>query len=68
MKDTAAIGTTLSQIGLACRLMRSTSWVRREGERVTGFVRASRERAAGHYETWERVKSNRRHAGYRRVA
>ena len=64
-----AIGSTLSQVGLAMRIERSTSWVRRKGHSVTGFVRASHDREAGHYETWDRMEwSDGRCAGYRRVS
>lgn len=62
------IGATLNQRGLACRLDRSTSWVRRQGELVTGYARDFDEPKRAHQETWARAEySNKRLAGYKRV-
>jgi hypothetical protein len=55
-------GSTLSQRGLAIRLNRSTSWVRRQGAIVKGFVqdlltvvRPHKFRSRSHSETWGRM-------------
>jgi hypothetical protein len=54
-------GSTLSQRGLAFRLNRSTSWVRRQGAIVKGFVQDSltvhpqKFRSRSHSETWGRM-------------
>lgn len=55
-------GDTLSQRGLAIRLNRSTSWVRRQGAIVKGFVqdlltvvRPHKFRSRSHSETWGRM-------------
>jgi len=65
LRDTL-IGTTLSQTALAIHLRRSTSWVRRQGDYVTG---TASHLTARWQETWARIEfSNKRCAGYKRVS
>jgi hypothetical protein len=60
------IGTTLTQTALAARLDRSTTWVRDQGELVTGYALDSKNKRRAHEETWARMEfSNRRCAGYK---